>query len=139
MSFLAATVSDYFAATNLTQSTIERLAGLPRMSVGCIINGQHPRPERFGQLLSVLPVDVAEEWLLAYLKDEIPEEWRERVEVIFKRPDGLVMNEQPVEYRKPPTLRAVDRLRAAMASDPELGAWFVRSVELILGPEATEA
>jgi hypothetical protein len=134
MSHLAVAVRHYFKTHTCTVSEVEGKAGLPRMSIGSILRNAHPRPEKLGQLLSVIDDDSAMAWLDAYLLDDVPEAWLHRVSIHIKE------LELP-ETLKEPSSRltqhdydvAWQRLREVITRDTETGQWFCQTVALILG------
>jgi hypothetical protein len=136
MSYLAKRVTDYFEQCPHSMRQIEEQAGLPRMTLGSIVNNDaHPRPERLGQLLRVVPERIATEWLIAYIQDDVPEEWLPRLQILIEplESDSGVLREPEVDYGPPATARALARLQTAMEKDSELARWFVKTVGLVLG------
>lgn len=141
MSFLSVQVQDYLHTTPFTARTLEETAGLPRMTVGNILNGTHPRPERFGALLKAVDDTTARRWLTAYLRDDCPPDFLPRLEIIIRDLENNVQEPptthgpQPLETGPVAVLAVWHRLQAAIQSDTSLGRWFVKTVNLILGPE----
>lgn len=146
MSHLAVQITDYIATTPITARQLEEKAGLPRMTIGNILNDTHPRPERFGQLLRAVDDATARRWLTAYLRDDCPPEFLPRLEIIIRELDQPSspnsLQDAPTTYKPSipehgPTavLAAWARLQTAIAADTSLARWFVKTVFLILGPE----
>jgi hypothetical protein len=134
MSYLAVKVRNYVNQPGITAMGLEKSAGIPTATITHILRDSHPRPDRFGRLLRVLPAAVAIEWLTAYLLDDVPEQWRERVQIIINgvHDEPSTLREPEPDYGPPDTARAISRLTAAMEKDAELGRWFVQTVNLLL-------
>ena len=140
MSHLAVQVTEYLETTKTSARQIEDLSGLPRMTVGNILNGTHPRPERLGQLIRALDDTTARRWLIAYLRDDCPPEYLPRLQILITEIDGSTVAEPGAAYQVPidhgpaAVLAAWQRLQTAIQADTSLGRWFVQTVNLILGP-----
>jgi len=134
MSYLAVKVRNYVTQPGVTALGLEKSADVPATTISNILRDSHPRPDRFGRLLRVLPSQVAVEWLTAYLMDDVPDAWRERVQIIINGiPDEPSTLCKPTPDCGPPdTALAISRLTAAMDKDDELGRWFVQTVKLLL-------
>lgn len=144
MSHLAVQITDYIATAPITARQLEEKAGLPRMTIGNILNDTHPRPERFGQLLRAVDDPTARRWLSAYLRDDCPAEFLPRLDIIIREieSDTASLHEAATTYRTSTpdhgpraVLAAWARLQTAIAADTSLARWFVKTVALILGPE----
>ena len=140
MSHLAVQVTEYLDTSKASAKQLEELSGLPRMTVGNILNGTHPRPERFGQLIRALDDATARLWLIAYLRDDCPPEYLPRLQILITELDGSTVPEPvspylvTLEHGAAAVLAAWQRLQTAMEADTSLGRWFIQSVSLILGP-----
>lgn len=146
MSHLAVQVSDYLQRTPVTARQLEELAALPRMTVGNILNDTHPRPERFGQLLRAVDDETAQRWLIAYLRDDCPPEYLPRLQILIQTPgsspgsDVTILRETAAAYgttldhSPAAVLAAWHRLQTAIQADTSLARWFIKTVQLILGP-----
>ena len=144
MSYLSVQVEDYFA-THPTRNanSVERDAGLNRGTIDSIRRNQHPRPERFGQLLRAVDDDTARRWLIAYLRDDCPPDYLPRLEITI----AALQSADPAEMREAVTaythgqldtspaavLAAWHRLQSAIQADTSLAKWFIKTVNLILG------
>lgn len=147
MSYLAVKVSEFLERSPLTARQLEDRANLPRMTIGTIVKDGHPRPDRFGQLLRAVDDATARDWLEAYLLDDCPESWLPRVKILIEGlhliptdTNSSTLNEPTKTYGHSidPTARArraIQRLEAVMARDTTTAAWFVQTIDLILGPE----
>jgi hypothetical protein len=140
MSHLAVQVQAYLSQPGITATAIELKAGLKRGTLDSIQREQHPRPERFGQLIRALDDATARRWLIAYLRDDCPPEYLPRLQILITELDGSTVPEPvspylvPLEHGAAAVLAAWQRLQTAMEADTSLGRWFVQSVSLILGP-----
>jgi hypothetical protein len=134
MSYLAVKVRNYVNQPGITAMGLEKSAGIPTATITHILRDSHPRPDRFGRLLRVLPSQVAVEWLTAYLLDDVPDAWRERVQIIINgvHDEPSTVCEPTPDCGPPDTALAISRLTAAMEKDAELGRWFVQTVKLLL-------
>jgi hypothetical protein len=135
MSYLAVKVRDYVSQPGVTALGLEKSAQLPAATINNILRDSHPRPERLGQLLRVVPERIATEWLIAYIQDDVPAEWLPRLQILIEplESDSNVLREPEVDYGPPATQRALARLQTAMERDAELARWFVKTVGLVLG------
>ena len=138
MSHLAVTVRRYVEQPGNTAVALEKAAGVPYTTLSNILRDSHPRPERLGQLLRVLPASTAADWLIAYLRDDIPAEWADRVEILVETLESHTahVREPSPSYGPAATARALERLQRALEHRPELGDWLVKTMTLILGPES---
>jgi hypothetical protein len=143
MSHLAVQVQDYIA-THPGESALQlqNRACLKRGTIDSILRDQHPRPERFGQLLRAVDDATAKRWLVAYLKDDCPPEYLPRLQItiaaIESGPDSVAeaVSAYLVPDHSPSAVQAAwARLQAAISADTSLARWFVKTVNLILGPE----
>jgi hypothetical protein len=134
MSYLAVKVRNYVTQPGVTALGLEKSADVPATTISNILRDSHPRPDRFGRLLRVLPSQVAVEWLTAYLLDDVPDAWRERVQIIINgvHDEPSTLCEPTPDCGPPDTALAISRLTAAMDKDDELGRWFVQTVKLLL-------
>ena len=142
MSYLAVQVTDYLQTSGVSARQLEDTAGLPRMTVGNLLKDSHPRPERFGQLLRAVDDATAKRWLVAYLKDDCPPEYLPRLQItiaaIEAASEGVAeaVSAYLVPDHSPSAVQAAwSRLQAAISADTSLARWFVKTVNLILGPE----
>lgn len=137
MSYLSCKVRDYVNQPGITALGLEKQAGVPSTTINNILRESHPRPERLGQLLRVLPGSIATEWLIAYLKDDIPPDWLPRVQILVEALETAQdrVAEVPATYGPAATARALERLQQGLETDPTLGDWLVKTINLIYGPE----
>lgn len=137
MSYLAVQIEDYLQ-TNPQMSIIqiEAAAAMKRGTIDSIRRDQHPRPERFGQLLRAVDDNTARRWLIAYLRDDCPPEFLPRLEIVVRDQEGTLKEAAATYAPEGPAavLASWQRLQAAIEADTSLGRWFIKTVSLILGP-----
>ena len=139
MSYLAVQVQEYLATVESTATAIEQAAGLKRGTLDSIQRDQHPRPERFGQLLRAVDDTTARRWVIAYLRDECPPDFLPRLEIVVRDLEGTLREPAATyaatsEHGPAAVLASWQCLQAAIEADTSLGRWFVKTVSLILGP-----
>ena len=77
------------------------------------------------------------------MRDDCPPEFLPRLEIIITNANESTLREQPATYGTPSTasdgpadvIEAWQRLHAATLQDASLGRWFVKTIDLILGPK----
>lgn len=137
MSYLTVAIRQYFNDPSRIIRDVEDRADLPRMSIGNILRGTHPRADRLGQLLRAVDDDTAMAWLEAYLLDDVPDDWQARVRILIKELQSAnTVKEQAASILLNDFDAAWQRLRAVISRDAELGQWFCRTVDLVLGEPA---
>lgn len=149
MSHLAVQVQEYLAKPGITATAIEQAAGLKRGTLDSIQREQHPRPERFGQLLRAVDDETAQRWLIAYLRDDCPPEYLPRLQILIQSldssttttaADATTLRETAalygtsLDHSPAAVLAAWHRLQTAIQADTSLARWFIKTVTLILGP-----
>lgn len=145
MSYLAVQLEDYFAThPECTMQKLEQSAGLKRGTIDSIRRDAHPRPERFGALLRAVDDTTARRWLTAYLRDDCPPEYLPRLEITIaalESADPATVGEAITAYTAgqldsspAAVLAAWQRLQLAIQADTSLARWFIKTVNLILGP-----
>lgn len=137
MSHLAVALRKYCEQPNVTASELEKRAGVPAATISHILRESHPRPERLAQLMRAVDPATACEWLVAYLRDDCPPEYVDRVTITVQQLEHDVLHESiPTPAQVDPVQLAWQRLQTAMRNDTALRQWFQRTVEVILGPTA---
>lgn len=137
MSHLAVALRKYCEQPNVTASELEKRAGVPAATISHILRESHPRPERLAQLMRAVDPATACEWLVAYLRDDCPPEYVDRVTITVQQLEHDVLHESiPTPAQVDPVQLAWQRLQAAMRNDTALRQWFQRTVEVILSPTA---
>ncbi len=144
MSHLSVQLEDYLQRNpTRTILSLENTAGLKRGTIDSIRRDQHPRPERFGQLLRAVDDETARRWLIAYLRDDCPPDYLPRLEITI----AAIAESDPGTLREAVTahttghidtspaavLEAWHRLQSAIQADNSLAKWFIKTVNLILG------
>lgn len=148
MSHLSVQIEDYLQShRERTILDIEATAGMKRGTIDSIRRDQHPRPERFGQLLRAVDDDTAQRWLIAYLRDDCPPEYLARLQILIQAPGSSPGSDatattlretaaaygQTLDHSPAAVLAAWHRLQTAIQADTSLARWFIKTVQLILG------
>lgn len=147
MSHLAVQVQEYLSTPGITATAIEQTAGLKRGTLDSIQREQHPRPERFGQLLRAVDDETAQRWLIAYLRDDCPPEYLPRLQILIQTPGSSPGSDatattlretaaaygHSLDHSPAAVLAAWHRLQTAIQADTSLARWFIKTVQLILG------
>lgn len=142
MSHLAVAIRDYCDQPGRTAKEIETRAGVPNATIAHILRDSHPRPERFALLLKAVDDTTARRWLTAYLRDDCPEDFLSRLEIIIRAAENQsdsTVAESATSYAEPEfghraVNAAFERLKSAIIKDADLGRWFINTINLILGP-----
>ena len=132
---------------------LEQAAGMPAMTVGGIMEGRHPRSERFDKLLAAIPrLDLRLRLITAYVLDDAPPSEVPALEAILQEHlltwhqqhdptvDDTHVAEPETAYRVSLSTAAqarliLDRLRAAVdAGDSELSHWLATTGHLLTSP-----
>jgi hypothetical protein len=132
---------------------LEQAAGMPAMTVGGIMEGRHPRSERFDKLLAAIPrLDLRIRLITAYVLDDAPPSEVPALEAILQEHliiwhqqhdptvDDTRVAEPETAYRITLSTAAqarliLDRLRAAVdAGDSELSHWLATTGHLLTSP-----
>lgn len=128
---LSIALRSYLERSQRTAIDVERSAGLPNAFIAGIMRGTHPRPKSMSALLSAVPQAEAVTLLLAYLRDDCPDDWEDKI-----RLDCLitqVAEPEPV-YGTPKTTTIEEALAAlthAAQGDEQLRAWIITSVKIL--------
>jgi hypothetical protein len=135
---LANSLRDHLERNALAALEMERRAGLPNATVAGILRGRHPRPETMSALLASVPTNDAELLLLAYLRDDCPDDWEQRIHVEVM-PVAHQVSESTTTYFCPPGEQApkpqIDRALAALtqaaSGDTELRDWIIQTAQVL--------
>ena len=138
---------------SLPARTLEQRANLPHMTIRGIVEGAHPRSERFDKLLAAIPrLDLRLRLITAYVLDDAPPSEVPAIEAILQEHlltwhqqhdltvDDTRVAEPEAPYRTTPSKAAqarliLDRLRAAVdAGDSELSHWLATTGHLLTSP-----
>lgn len=128
---LSIALKSFLQRFDQTALELERRAGLPNASIANIMRGTHPRPKTMSALLSAVPQAEAVTLLLAYLRDDCPDDWEDkiRLDCLFSH----VTEPEPV-YGTPKTTTIEEALAAlthAAQGDEQLRAWIITSVKIL--------
>ena len=154
MSRLAEQIQLTLDELGLPARTLEVRAGLPHMTVRGIVEGSHPRSERFDRLLAAIPrLDLRISLVTAYILDDCPASEVGAVEAILREhlmgwhtlhdvpvTSSAVVSEPEATYRATPSKAALarvvlDKLRAAVDNgDSELSHWLATTGNLLTTP-----
>ncbi len=128
---LSIALRSYLERSQRSALDVERRADLPNATIARIFTGRHPRPETMSSLLSAVPQAEAVTLLLAYLRDDCPDDWEDkiRLDCLFSQ----VAEPEPV-YGTPKTTTIEEALAAlthAAQGDEQLRAWIITSVKIL--------
>lgn len=109
---------------------------------GIIKQGAHPRAERMAKLLAAVPHDTARELLTAYLLDDCPTDWVDRVTILVEASDtsDSKLQEPTTSYRVQLSTAGLARqilaqMSAALdAGDTLLADWLATTGRLLVSP-----
>jgi hypothetical protein len=110
---------------------VERTAGLPNATIARIFTGRHPRPETMSALLHAVPQEEAAVLLLAYLRDDCPDDWEDKIKL-----DLLTSHlaEPTVTYGTPKAATieaALAALTHAAHGDENLRLWLINTAKIL--------
>ena len=75
-------------------------SGLSSSYITNLFEGQLPKPETFGKILASVDDEWATIFLRSYLMDEIPDGWRDRVEIAILDRPGVLQEELPTDPKE---------------------------------------
>jgi hypothetical protein len=136
--YLSVELTRYVERRQLTAVQVERAAGLPNATLARIHTGRHPRPETMSALLASVPQPDAELLLLAYLRDDCPDDWEQRIHLEIMPAGSLA--EPASTYQaphaqngaaKPQIDRALAALTQAAAGDTDLRDWLIQTAHIL--------
>ena len=154
MSRLSETLQITLDQLSLSGRGLEQRGELPAMTVGGIMEGRHPRTERFEKLLAAIPsLEHRCKLLIAYVLDDAPETQCPAIEQILNEhllawhqahgtKDGVVQDLPTRSYRPrsdASLARSVlDAMRQAIDSgDSDLTHWLATTGQLLTTPHLT--
>lgn len=128
---LAIAVRSYLERSQRSALDVERRAGLPNATLARIFTGRHPRPETMSALLGAVPQDEAATLLLAYLRDDCPDDWEDKIQL-----DLLTTHlaETDPTYGTPKAATIEEALAAitrATQGDANLRAWIITTAKIL--------
>jgi len=127
--YLAQTLKIWLETSATRAIDVERSAGLPNSTLSKIIAGTHPRPERLAQILAHVPDDIAVRLLNAYLLDDIPEDWRQRVTVTIQARSSRLMEPDTAPQKDRLTI-ALERFERTARGDPSFASWVTNTASV---------
>ena len=114
--YLANAIRDYLDRSERTALDVERTAGLPNATIAGIFRGQHPRSKTMSALLAAVPVEVARDLLIAYLKDDCPDDWESKL-IIDVLTDTASLEERSLtSYTASPPMDRQTQLEEALTA-----------------------
>lgn len=135
--YLANAIRNYLDRSNRTALDVERTAGLPNATIAGIFRGQHPRSKTMSALLAAVPIEVARDLLIAYLKDDCPDDWETKLIIDVLVPDGLQERDASSYTAGQPTDRqtqledALAALTHAAQGDAATRDWIIDTARLL--------
>jgi hypothetical protein len=114
-----------------TALDVERTAGLPNATIARIFTGRHPRPETMSALLHAIPQNEAAILLLAYLRDDCPDDWEDKITLDLLT-GHLAEPSSGYSPAKPATIEeALAALTRAAQGDANLRAWIITTAKIL--------
>jgi hypothetical protein len=131
--YLSNALTRHLETHQLSAVEFERRAGLPGASVSRIHTGRHPRPETMSAILSSVPTEDARRLLLAYLRDDCPDDWEQRIILDIASPSSVVREEMPspTAPARPQIEAAIEALAQAAEGDSHLREWLIDTARLL--------
>jgi hypothetical protein len=134
---LAIALRNYLERSDRSALDVERTAGLPNATIAGVIRGRHPRSDTMSALLAAVPVEVARELLIAYLKDDCPDDWETKLIIDVLMPEGLHERNASSYTAGQPTDRqtqledALAALTHAAQGDSATRDWIIDTAKLL--------
>ena len=128
---LSIALRSYLERHQFSALEVERRAGLPNATLAGIMRGNHPRPKSMSALLGAVPQAEATTLLLAYLRDDCPDDWEDKIQL-----DLLVSHvaEPSGTYGTPKAATIEEALAAltrAAQGDANLRAWLITTAKIL--------
>ena len=135
---LAIALRNYLERSDRSALDVERTAGLPNATIAGVIRGRHPRSDTMSALLAAVPIEVARDLLIAYLKDDCPDDWETKLIIDVLVPDGGLQERDASSYTAgQPTDRqtqledALAALTHAAQGDAATRDWIIDTARLL--------
>tara|TARA_S200002703_G_scaffold47290_1_gene40947 strand:- start:443 stop:919 length:477 start_codon:yes stop_codon:yes gene_type:complete len=129
----------YIDQQGISARQLEIDANLPGHSVYGILRQRHPAPETMAKLLAAVGPKHDTELLLAYVRDDVPDEHQHRIHV-DSNPQAGSTNATRVAGTAAPAATDLEHcihvLRQKAAGDSDLRTWFINSIQLLFPDEA---
>lgn len=128
---LAIALRSYLERHKLSALELERRAALPNATLAGIMRGTHPRSKTMSAILNAVPISEAEALLLAYLRDDCPDEWEDKITL-----NVLVAHlSEPVPSYGSDTPATIEAALAAFTraaqGDENLREWLITSARIL--------
>lgn len=128
---LSIALRGYLQRHQLSALEVERRAGLPNATFARIFTGRHPRPDTMSALLGAVPQDEAATLLLAYLRDDCPDDWEDKITL-----DLLVSHvAEPGAAYGTPKVATIEEALAAFTrhaqGDEALRTWLITTAQIL--------
>lgn len=128
---LSIAVRNYLQRHQLSALEVEKRAGLPNASLASIMRGSHPRPKSMSALLGAVPQDEAGILLLAYLRDDCPDDWEDKIQLDLLT-THLAETDPIYGTPKAATIEeALAALTRAAQGDANLRAWIITTAKIL--------
>jgi len=135
---LAIALRNYLERSERSALDVERTAGLPNATIAGVIRGRHPRSDTMSALLAAVPIEVARTFLIAYLKDDCPDDWEGKVLIDVLLDDSGIHERNATDYTAgQPTDRqtlleqALSALTHAANGDAATRDWIIDTAKLL--------
>ncbi len=128
---LSIALRSYLERHQLSALEVERRAGLPNATLAGIMRGNHPRPKSMSALLGAVPQDEAGILLLAYLRDDCPDDWEDKIQLDLLT-THLAETDSTYGTPKAATIEeALAALTRAAQGDANLRAWIITTAKIL--------
>jgi hypothetical protein len=135
---LAIALRNYLERFDRSALDVERTAGLPNATIAGVIRGRHPRSDTMTALLAAVPIEIARTFLIAYLKDDCPDDWEGKVLIDVLLNDSGIHERNATSYTaNQPTDRqtqledALAALTHAAQGDSATRDWIIDTAKLL--------
>ncbi len=130
----AVALSSYLETNSIRAKQLETLAGLPNATIAKLTAGQRPSVERLAEILQAIPSTESAKLLDAYLRDAVPQQWRDAVQIIITVAETALQSAPPEV--KDTLTRTLERIAERARSDIDFAAWLLDTAALMqLTPE----
>jgi hypothetical protein len=128
---LSIALRSYLERSERSALDVERRANLPNATLASIMRGTHPRPKTMSALLHTIPQDEAAILLLAYLRDDCPDDWEDKITLDLLT-GHLAEPSSGYSPAKPATIEeALAALTRAAQGDANLRAWIITTAKIL--------
>ena len=128
---LSIALRSYLERTQRAALDVERRSNLPNATIARIFTGRHPRPETMSALLGAVPQDEAATLLLAYLRDDCPDDWEDKIQLDLLT-THLAETDSTYGTPKAATIEeALAALTRAAQGDANLRAWIITTAKIL--------